>query len=73
MRLVDSIETNTKHYVEIMSRAVDNVMPAPSTDVKYVILKLGSTRTNIYQLQGRRPRRADDTATGAKPRIAGGF
>lgn len=26
---------NTKHYVEIMSRAIDNVMPQPSEEVKY--------------------------------------
>lgn len=35
MQLVDSIEMNTKHYVEIMSRAIDNVMPQPSEEVKY--------------------------------------
>jgi DNA replication licensing factor MCM7 len=34
MRLVDSIEMNTKHYVEIFSRAVDEVMPPMSADVK---------------------------------------
>lgn len=33
LRLVDSIEMNTKHYVEIVSRAVDAVMPQPSVDV----------------------------------------
>ena len=33
-RLVDSIEVNTKHYVEILSRAVDKVLPPPSTDVR---------------------------------------
>ncbi|KAH7170685.1 DNA replication licensing factor mcm7 [Dactylonectria macrodidyma] len=35
MRLVDSIEMNTKHYVEIMSRAVDEVLPQPSTEVTF--------------------------------------
>lgn len=35
LRLVYSIEMNTKHYVDIMSRAVDNVMPQPSLDVRY--------------------------------------
>ncbi|KAH6606551.1 hypothetical protein Trco_005704 [Trichoderma cornu-damae] len=35
MRLVDSIEMNTKHYVEIMARAVDNVMPQPSEEVNF--------------------------------------
>jgi DNA replication licensing factor MCM7 len=33
IRLVDSIEMNTKHYVEIFSRAVDKVMPAASEDI----------------------------------------
>ncbi|ETS04022.1 MCM-domain-containing protein [Trichoderma reesei RUT C-30] len=35
MQLVDSIEMNTKHYVEIMSRAIDNVMPQPSEEVNF--------------------------------------
>ncbi|UPK89695.1 hypothetical protein LCI18_000630 [Fusarium solani-melongenae] len=35
LRLVDSIEMNTKHYVEIVSRAVDAVMPQPSVDVTF--------------------------------------
>ncbi|KAG6232946.1 hypothetical protein E4U26_003751 [Claviceps purpurea] len=35
LRLVYSIEMNTKHYVDIMSRAVDNVMPQPSLDVSF--------------------------------------
>lgn len=35
LRLVDSIELNTKHYVEIVSRAVDEVLPQPSTEVTF--------------------------------------
>ncbi|KAF4123892.1 DNA replication licensing factor MCM7 [Geosmithia morbida] len=35
LRLVDSIEMNTKHYVEIMSRAVDKAMPQPDSDVTF--------------------------------------
>nr|UWK20598.1 DNA replication licensing factor [Trichoderma protrudens] len=35
MKLVDSIEMNTKHYVEIMARAVDNVMPQPSEEINF--------------------------------------
>ncbi|KAK3185333.1 DNA replication licensing factor MCM7 [Lecanicillium sp. MT-2017a] len=35
MRLVDSIEMNTKHYVDIMSKAVDAVMPTPNSDVSF--------------------------------------
>ena len=34
LKLVQSIEMNTKHYVDIVSRAVDSAMPQPSTDVK---------------------------------------
>ncbi|KAM6479664.1 MCM2/3/5 family-domain-containing protein [Trichoderma sp. SZMC 28011] len=35
MKLVDSIEMNTKHYVEIMARAVDSVLPQPSEEVNF--------------------------------------
>lgn len=52
-RLVDSIEMNTKHYVEIMSRAVDAVMPEPDADVTLVhppALKLtNADRGNLDQ------------------------
>jgi len=37
LKLAESIETNTKHYVELMSRAVDKLMPQPSEDVTYVV------------------------------------
>ncbi|OAA49848.1 DNA replication licensing factor mcm7 [Beauveria brongniartii RCEF 3172] len=35
LKLVDSIELNTKHYVDVMSQAVDKVMPPPSSDVNF--------------------------------------
>ncbi|KAI0378046.1 DNA replication licensing factor mcm7 [Hypomontagnella monticulosa] len=35
LKLVDSIEGNTKHYVEILSRAIDNKMPAPTNGVTF--------------------------------------
>ncbi|EGX91415.1 DNA replication licensing factor mcm7 [Cordyceps militaris CM01] len=35
LQLVDSIELNTKHYVDIMAQAVDKVMPQPSVDVNF--------------------------------------
>jgi hypothetical protein len=35
MNLVASIETNAKHYLDIMSKAVDNAMPPPSREIKY--------------------------------------
>ncbi|KAI0017293.1 DNA replication licensing factor mcm7 [Xylariomycetidae sp. FL0641] len=34
-QLVDSIEANTKHYVEIMSRAIDNKMPPATNGVTF--------------------------------------
>jgi DNA replication licensing factor MCM7 len=34
MNLVDSIETNAKHYLDIMSKAVDKVMPDPTREIK---------------------------------------
>jgi len=35
LKLVESIEENTKHYVEILSRAVDSLMPPPSNNVTF--------------------------------------
>ncbi|GAP87322.1 putative DNA replication licensing factor mcm7 [Rosellinia necatrix] len=35
LKLVESIETNTKHYVEILSRAIDKKMPAPTTGITF--------------------------------------
>ncbi|TQV99415.1 hypothetical protein V2A60_004889 [Cordyceps javanica] len=35
LKLVDSIELNTKHYVDVMAQAVDKVMPQPSADVNF--------------------------------------
>lgn len=35
LKLVESIEINTKRYVEVMSRAVDKLMPEPSTGVTF--------------------------------------
>ncbi|KLU84671.1 DNA replication licensing factor mcm7, partial [Magnaporthiopsis poae ATCC 64411] len=35
LKLVESVETNTKHYVDIVSRAVDKMMPEPSADVSF--------------------------------------
>ncbi|PSS12809.1 hypothetical protein M430DRAFT_20724 [Amorphotheca resinae ATCC 22711] len=35
LNLVSSIETNAKHYLDIMARAVDKVMPAPTRDINY--------------------------------------
>jgi DNA replication licensing factor MCM7 len=46
MRLVDSIEMNTKHYVEIFSRAVDEVLPPASADITWVFI----TGSPIYPI-----------------------
>ncbi|KAI1470062.1 DNA replication licensing factor mcm7 [Daldinia caldariorum] len=35
LKLVESIEMNTKHYVEILSRAIDKKMPAPTTGITF--------------------------------------
>ncbi|KAI1118969.1 DNA replication licensing factor mcm7 [Nemania sp. NC0429] len=34
-KLVESIEANTKHYVEVVSRALDKKMPAPTAGVTF--------------------------------------
>jgi len=44
LNLIHSIEKNTKHYVELMSQAVDKLLPQPSQDVTYVPLALSSTQ-----------------------------
>lgn len=35
LKLVQNVEVNTKHYVELLSRAVDECMPEPSSDTTY--------------------------------------
>lgn len=35
LKLVQNVEINTKHYVELLSRAVDECMPEPSSDTTY--------------------------------------
>ena len=35
LRLVESVERNTKHYVEVLSRAVDKLMPPPSENITF--------------------------------------
>jgi DNA replication licensing factor MCM7 len=42
MNLVASIETNAKHYLDLMARAVDKVMPDATREIKYVIYLLPS-------------------------------
>ncbi len=33
LRLVDSIERNARHYVDVLSRAVDKVMPKETKEL----------------------------------------
>ena len=33
LRLVDSIERNAKHYVDILSQAVDKIMPKETKEI----------------------------------------
>ncbi|KAH8602628.1 MCM2/3/5 family-domain-containing protein [Bisporella sp. PMI_857] len=35
MKLVESIETNAKHYLDVMAKAVDKVMPEPNREINY--------------------------------------
>ncbi|KAK0748275.1 MCM2/3/5 family-domain-containing protein [Apiosordaria backusii] len=35
LKLVESIERNTKHYVEIISRAIDKLMPQPTQGITF--------------------------------------
>ncbi|KAK1783647.1 MCM2/3/5 family-domain-containing protein [Copromyces sp. CBS 386.78] len=35
LKLVESVERNTKHYVEVLSRAVDKLLPQPSQDITF--------------------------------------
>lgn len=35
LKLVESIESNTRQYVELLSRAVDTLMPAPTQNVSF--------------------------------------
>jgi DNA replication licensing factor MCM7 len=34
-KLVESIERNAHHYIEIISRAVDKCLPPPTREIKY--------------------------------------
>lgn len=57
LRLVSSIEKNAQHYIEIFSRAVDKLLPAPTTeptfkdDVLDIIMTQRSKRNETLQQQ----------------------
>jgi DNA replication licensing factor MCM7 len=46
-KLIESIERNAHHYIEIFSRAVDKCLPPPTRDLKYVS-QVGSTKQETY-------------------------
>ncbi|POS85628.1 MCM-domain-containing protein, partial [Erysiphe pulchra] len=53
MKLVPSIEKNAKHYLDIMARAVDRVMPLPTREINYkddvldVLMAQRTARNNV--------------------------
>lgn len=36
-KLIESIERNAHHYIEIFSRAVDKCLPPPTRDLRYTL------------------------------------
>ena len=62
-KLIESIERNAHHYIEVFSRAVDKCLPAPTKELKYVLMFTWiGLETNVRQLQGRCLGCAHDTA-----------
>lgn len=54
LKLVSSIEKNAHHYLDILSRAVDKVMPEAQTAVTYVALPRAAPSSLMSsQVQGR--------------------
>ena len=52
MGLVEAIEKNAFHYIEIFSRAVDKVMPQSRKAPKYVKIEGEESSANVFKLQG---------------------
>lgn len=46
--MVASVETNAKHYLDLMARAVDKVMPDATREIKYAKFCFMLTHTNSY-------------------------
>jgi DNA replication licensing factor MCM7 len=65
LKLVEWVEQNTRHYVEILSRAVDKLMPQPNENVTFkddVLDVLMTNRTQRNQmLEGIADRESDPT------------
>lgn len=45
-KLIESIEKNAHHYIEIFSRAVDKCLPEPNRDIKYASRYVGQSIAN---------------------------
>ncbi|RFU26169.1 hypothetical protein B7463_g10178, partial [Scytalidium lignicola] len=61
--LVASIETNAKHYLDIMARAIDSVLPQPTKEISYkddVLDILMSQRTELNALLERTANEGSD-------------
>ncbi|KAL2161594.1 hypothetical protein VTH06DRAFT_8156 [Thermothelomyces fergusii] len=65
LKLVEWIEQNTKHYVEIFSRAVDKLMPEPSQDITFkddvLDVLMANRRQRNQMLEGIADRESDPT------------
>lgn len=63
LRLVESVEKNAHHYIDLFSRAVDKVMPEPTSEPTYDSPEaLVNALLTLAQLQGRRSRHYHDPA-----------
>ncbi|KAL2176010.1 DNA replication licensing factor MCM7 [Thermothelomyces heterothallicus CBS 202.75] len=65
LKLVEWIEQNTKHYVEIFSRAVDKLMPEPSQEITFkddvLDVLMANRRQRNQMLEGIADRESDPT------------
>jgi hypothetical protein len=53
LRLVESIQNNTKRYIDVFSDAVDSIMPKETKEISYVISANSPQRlSNREQVQG---------------------
>ncbi|TDZ26248.1 DNA replication licensing factor mcm7 [Colletotrichum orbiculare MAFF 240422] len=67
LKLVQSIEMNAKHYVELFSRAVDNLLPEPSVGVTFKDDVLDVLMERRRQMNERLERQATEAVDGQLP------
>lgn len=66
LKLVESIETNANHYIEIFSRAVDKMMPEPTREISFkddvldIIMSQRTQRNNAVSIAAEQ---SDDQTT----------